>query len=120
MSKKATSLSGNFYKGLALYGLYPDSAVYTKYRDRFTYLLKAILSSGDGLTCGTGFRVNTVSDEYTIIYSWFRIEQWKGQSLIDHCDLLRVKPSAEWPKDEIYFDASEILRKEDEMLFGHH
>ena len=39
------------------------------------------------------------------------------QSLVGHCDLLNVEPSSAWPGKQIYFDASEILKKEGE-LFG--
>jgi hypothetical protein len=120
LDKAPMSLSGNFYKAIALLHLESDSSAVVRYRDRYSQLVRAVLSSGDGLTCGTGFRVNSVADEYTIIYTWFGVEKFKGQSLIDHCDLLRVQPSDTWQKDEIYFDASEILRMEQELLFGNH
>jgi Domain of unknown function (DUF4919) len=111
------SLGGNYYKGLALYLSDTSKLDFKKYRDRFVHLVDAILSSGNGLTCGTGYTILTVSDEYTMIYLVLGIKQFMGQSLVDKCDVLKVKPSDEWPHEEIFFDASEILKKEAE-LFG--
>jgi hypothetical protein len=53
-----------------------------------------------------------------IIYNYFNIEKFSGQSLIGHCDKLNIEPSTIWLNKEIYFDASEILKKEAE-LFKH-
>ncbi len=111
------SLTGNYYKGLSLFYAYPDKTDYTLYRSRFIQLIAAILSSGNGLTTKTAFKTIFVADEYQIIYTHFKIEQFISQSLIGHCDLLTITPSAAWPHKEIYFDTSESLRKETE-LFG--
>jgi hypothetical protein len=111
------SLTGNYYKGLSLFYGYPDRTDYAQYRSRFVQLVDAILSSGDGLTAKTAFKTIFVADEYQIIYTHFKIEQFISQSLVGQCDLLTIKPSAAWPHKEIYFDTSESLRKETE-LFG--
>lgn len=98
--------------------LYYGFVFQKSFGDRFKHLVEAILSSGDGLTCETGFRVNTVPDEYTILYNYFNIEECKGQALVSHCDRMSVKPSDSWSKELLYFDATEILKKEEE-LFSH-
>jgi hypothetical protein len=82
-----------------------------KYESRFKNLVDAILSSGNGLTCETGFKTISVSDEYGIIYIPFKIEQFYGKALIGPCDKLDIKASVDWPNKEIYFDTSETLRK---------
>ena len=116
LSTYPISLTCNYYKGISLHYDHPDSKDYTRYRDRYIKLVIAILSSGNGLTCKTGFKTISVSDEYQIIYVQFKIEQFNSQSLVEECDLLNVKPSTYWPNKEIYFDASEILRKEAELF----
>jgi hypothetical protein len=110
------SLTGNYYKGLSLFYAYADGTDYTLYRSRLVHLIAAILSSGNGLTAKTAFKTIFVADEYQIIYTHFKIEQFLSQSLIGQCDLLAVKPSAAWPHKEIYFDTSESLRKEAELI----
>jgi hypothetical protein len=116
LSKYPVSLAGNYYKGVALYRGHPDSPDYLQYKARFDNLIRAIFSSGDGLTCETGLRVISVSDEYIVIYSFLKTDNFYGQSLIDHCDLLKIKSSVNWPRKEIYFDASEILKKEADLF----
>jgi hypothetical protein len=116
LSKYPISLAGNFYKGLALFRAHPDDSGYIKYRDRYRKLLDAIFSSGNGQTCETGFRVISVSDEYMIIYTDLKTKQFKGQSLVGHCDLLKIQPSDSWPNEQIYFDATEILKKEADLF----
>jgi len=118
LKKYPISLAANYYKGLAIFRADTSNKDYIKYRDRYRGLVDAILSSGDGLTCETGYRVISVSDEYMIIYTRFKVEEFKGQALVSHCDRLTVKPSEAWPKEQVYFDATEILKKEAD-LFGH-
>ncbi len=118
LAKYPLSLAANYFKGFALFNLYPDKMDYIKYRDRFKFLTAAIISSGDGLTCETGFKTISVSDEYMIIYNYFNVEKFSGQALVGHCDKLNIEPSSGWANKEIYFDASEILKKEAELF--HH
>jgi hypothetical protein len=118
LSRNPVSLSANYYKGLSLFEADQGKMDYIPYRDRFKHLVEAILSSGDGLTCETGIRVISIPDEYTILYNYFNIEECKGQALVSHCDRMTVKPSGTWSKELLYFDATEILKKEEE-LFGH-
>jgi hypothetical protein len=116
LSTYPVSLAANYYKGVALYQAHSNKPDYLPYKARFDNLLRAIFSSGDGLTCETGFRVISVSDEYMIIYNFIKTDNFYGQSLIDHCDLLKIKPAINWPRKEIYFDASEILKKEADLF----
>jgi hypothetical protein len=116
LSNYPVSLVANYYKALALFRAQPDNSGYVKYRDRYGKLVNAIFSSGDGQTCETGLRVISVSDEYMIIYTDLKTKQFKGQSLVGHCDLLKIQPSDNWPYEQIYFDATEILKKEAELF----
>lgn len=71
---------------------------------RFNGIIEAIISSGDGLSCMSGFKVISVSDEY-IILDTFGLNV-KGQSLVEGpCDLLHLAdPNEELKIDGLYFD----------------
>lgn len=110
------SLFGNYARAVSMYLADKTKTDYIVYRDRFRHLTDAIISSGDGLTCETGFRVNTVPDEYTMMYNYFYIEEIQSQALVSHCDKMTVKPVVTWKKETLYFDATEILNKEAELF----
>ena len=80
-------------------------------------IVGVILSSGDGRTEKTAFKVLEVSDEYCIIYGIFGLNL-KEQALIGHCDRMTVYED-EAPNEtfDIYFDVSLHLAHLDE-LFG--
>ncbi|WP_114819399.1 DUF4919 domain-containing protein [Chryseobacterium sp. KLBC 52] len=86
-----------------LYHLNDDDATAEKIAGNFHGLLNAILTSGDGLTCETGFHVIAVTDEYVLL-NRFQMET-KSQSLKGKCDY------QEFEKDKykvpgFYFDIS--------------
>ena len=80
-------------------------------------IVEVILSSGDGRTEKTAFKVLEVSDEYCILYGIFGLNL-KSQALIGHCDKMTVYED-EAPDEtfDIYFDVSLHLAHLDE-LFG--
>lgn len=109
LEKFPVNLFANYHKGLVLF--YRDStdpAVY-KYRDRYYAMVNAILSSGNGRSCNTAFRTICVNDEYMLIYNYFEIEEFLGQSLQFPCDRMSVKPSQYYQSDVMYFDTSETF-----------
>ncbi|WP_426279312.1 DUF4919 domain-containing protein [Chryseobacterium sp. S-02] len=86
-----------------LYHLNKNEATAKKMSRNFHGLLDAILSSGDGLKCETGFHVIAVPDEYVIL-NMFQMET-RSQSYSGKCDYI------EFEKDKyrvpgLYFDVS--------------
>ena len=87
------------------------------YSIQIEQIVGVILSSGDGRTEKTAFKVLEVSDEYCILYGIFGLNL-KSQALIGHCDKMTVYED-EAPDEtfDIYFDVSLHLAHLDE-LFG--
>ncbi|HLZ89700.1 MAG TPA: DUF4919 domain-containing protein, partial [Puia sp.] len=114
LERTPVSLVGNYYRGLAMYLEGKDNpavvdSAYKGFRDRFVGLQKAILSTGDGLSCKTAFKTIFVSDEYEIVSRWFELDAPSGQSLVYPCDKLAVRPNAYFKSNAIYFDTSETF-----------
>jgi hypothetical protein len=103
------SLVANYYKGLALFHQNENDRVVMMYRDRYRGLRNAILSSGNGLTCATAFKVLYVGDEYDIMYNYFEIDGYKMQSLQYPCDKFEITPSTYFKASRIHFDAAEPM-----------
>lgn len=81
----------------------------------YDHFLDAILQSGDGTTCETGFVVNDISHEYYILHV-LKLEQ-VSQALIGNCDYQElVKDKYKIPG--IYFSIDEILKAEMRALGG--
>lgn len=87
------------------------------YSIQIEQIVGVILSSGDGRTEKTAFKVLEVSDEYCIIYGIFGLNHTQ-QALVGHCDRMTVYED-EAPDEtfDIYFDVSLHLAHLDE-LFG--
>ena len=68
--------------------------------------ISAIISTGDGLSCETGFHVITINHEYLIL-SVFDVES-QMQSLIDNCDYLSFE-KGRYKIDGLYFDISKMM-----------
>ena len=87
------------------------------YSIQIEQIVGVILSSGDGRTEKTAFKVLEVSDEYCIIYGIFGLNLTQ-QALVGHCDRMTVYED-EAPDEtfDIYFDVSLHLAHLDE-LFG--
>lgn len=106
----------NFAKGLSLVSANAEDTVYMQYMNRYANLLRTIASTGNGKTNKTGFKTIFVSDEYEMIYKYFSIKQHLTQKLDGICDVFEVSPSDKWTDKKIYFDVSEILKKEATQL----
>lgn len=75
---------------------------------RFSRLLKAIASTGDGTSQATAFCVICVQDEYMLMRSVLEIENFVSQELIidglHSFDRISVEPSNLYPHHEVFFD----------------
>ena len=109
-------LRANYLKGYCLFKINKEDSLAKKYFNRYFYLTDAIISTGNGLTCKSGFKVIFIADEYEVIYNYFEVEGFSGQSLSSPCDILHIEPSDKFRYKDIYFDADEILKKEAEMF----
>ncbi|MFZ7116803.1 MAG: DUF4919 domain-containing protein [Bacteroidota bacterium] len=118
LSETPISLRANYLKGYALFKKDSSDTLAVKLLERHQKLMNAIVSSGDGLKCKSGFAVLFISDEYEIIYKYFEIEKFMGQSLQTPCDILTIEPNSKFKQSSVYFDASKIIEKEMEMFNG--
>jgi len=116
LEKIPICIKANYLKGYCLFCRNKNDSLSFSYRSIYHNLMKAIISSGDGLTCKTGFKVLFIGDEYEIMYKYFEISEFKGQALQGNCDVLNVEPSDKYKEPSIFFDATEILKKESEMF----
>ncbi len=103
------SLFANYKKGYALFKLNENDTLSFRYRTRYRNLRDAILGSGNGLKCKSGFKVIFVSDEYELMYKYFENSSVKSQSLEGNCDHFKIDPSKYFKASDIYFDTSESL-----------
>jgi len=111
------SLTANDYMGYAHFKLEKPEKEWKKYQNRFRGLRKAIVYSGNGLTCETSFKVIYVSDEYDILYDYFDVSEIYSQSLTEGlCDKFIIKPSDYYQVSEIYFDISRKIIRQQELI----
>lgn len=83
---------------------------------QISQLFYLILSTGDGKTAKTAFKVMEVPDEYIIIYNVFGANV-KAQALVGNCDVMTLyddDPDKTW---DVYFDITLHLEKLSK-LFG--
>jgi hypothetical protein len=110
------SLTVNYLKAVALQRKDEKDTTAAKYMNRYNHLADAILSSGNGLECKTAYKTIFVDDEYDLIYKYFEVEKFYGQSLEMPCDVLKISPSEKFNHGEIYFDTSETLLAMEKMF----
>lgn len=110
------SLKANYEMGYALYKLGKPESEWKKYQNRYRDFRKIIAYSGNGLSCETAFKVIHLDDEYDMIYSYFEILKTGRQSLEQLCDKFEVQPSDYYKVNIMYFDASRILNRRQEIL----
>lgn len=96
-----------------VYNLKGDKAASEKAAIKFHGIMNAILSTGDGQKCETGFHVLLVEHEY-ILLNVFEIES-KSQSLVGHCDYLSFE-KGKYKVDGIYFNIEKMLENESKAL----
>ncbi|MEP2668639.1 MAG: DUF4919 domain-containing protein [Cyclobacteriaceae bacterium] len=94
-----------------IYHLKGDEDMAKKLSYRFHATIGAIMSSGDGETCRTGFHVISTSHEYVIL-NLFRF-QFERQSYSDGCDYLSLIKD-ERDIEGIYFDVKKLFEKNSE------
>ncbi|NIF03943.1 DUF4919 domain-containing protein [Chryseobacterium sp. Tr-659] len=91
-----------------LYHLNNDDSTAKKIAGNFHGLLSAVLTSGDGLTCETGFHVISVTDEYVLL-NRFQMET-KSQSMKGKCDYHEFEKGL-YKIPGLYFDVSTFYGK---------
>lgn len=80
---------------------------------KFHSIVNAILSSGDGKKCETGFHVLLVNHEYMLL-NVFELES-NSQSLIGNCDYLSFE-KGKYNVDGIFFNIEKMLENESKAL----
>ncbi len=91
-----------------LYHLNKDDATAEKIAGSFHGLLNAILTSGDGLQCETGFHVISVTDEYVVL-NRFQMES-ASQSSNSKCDYHQFE-QGKYKIQGFYFNISRFYGK---------
>ncbi|MFZ4930417.1 DUF4919 domain-containing protein [Chryseobacterium sp. Mn2064] len=91
-----------------MYHLTNDETTAKKIAENFRGLLEAILSSGDGLTCETGFHVISVTDEY-VMMNRFQMEPI-SQSYKGQCDYQKFEKD-KYTVPGLYFNVSKFYGK---------
>lgn len=84
--------------------------------DKYVRIASTILSSGDGSSEETAFKVICVNDEYQILYNVFAIQNLKSQSLVNDCDLMEFESSPNFNGTQIYFNISRSLDFMEELI----
>jgi hypothetical protein len=103
------NLFGNYNKAVALYRKNQSDSDFRKYGNRYSRIMNAIISSGDGLTCSTSFKTIFVNDEYMVMYNYFEIPKHQSQSLEMPCDKMSITPSQYFKAENMFFDTSETF-----------
>ena len=116
LSKNPVLLKAYYYKLLAFSKMENSENLFQQTKNVYSNLLDAIISSGDGITCKTAYRVICVSDEYEVMYRYFQIEKVNGQGLETPCDRIGISPSKYFNNDNIYFDVSECFLSMNKMF----
>ncbi len=80
---------------------------------KFHNIMNAILSTGDGKTCETGFHVILVEHEYVML-NVFELES-TSQALVGNCDYLSFE-KGKYKVDGIYFNIEKMLENESKAL----
>ena len=79
------------------------------YSKRYAALLTMIALTGDGTSEETAFKVICVNDEYQLLNMLFKMENMKGQSLVNKCDLIEFDKCQHYEGNQMYFDISRSL-----------
>lgn len=96
-----------------IYHLKGDEDLAKKTSFKFDNIVGAILSSGDGKNCETGFHVLHIDHECMLL-NIFEIPS-KGQALVGNCDYLSFE-KGKYKVDGIYFNIEKMLENEAKML----
>ena len=91
-----------------IYHLKGDEEMALKINQRFHGTFAAIMSTGDGKTCETGYHVISVSHEYVFL-NLFQFAM-TSQALTGDCDYLSLQKD-ERNIDGVYFNIKELMNK---------
>jgi hypothetical protein len=92
-----------------IYHMKGDEVLSKKTNIIFQGILNAILSSGDGLKCESGFHVLTVAHEYVLL-NFFELES-VSQALTGNCDYLAFEKD-KYKVAGLYFNIQKMLENE--------
>lgn len=92
-----------------IYHLKGDETSAKNISNRFHKIIEAIMSSGNGENCETGFHVIAVSHEYVLL-NLFEL-QINSQSLVGNCDYMAFE-KGKYRIDGLYFSIGKILENE--------
>ena len=98
-----------------IYHLKGDEISAKNISNRFHKILEAIISSGNGEKCETGFHVISVSDEYVLL-NMFELQN-NSQSLVGNCDYISFE-KGKYKIEGMYFSIGKILESEMELFKG--
>ena len=116
MEENPVSLSANKKIGYALQKLKRPAQEWKKYQVRYKKLLDAIVRSGNGLSPESAFKVIYPSDEHHVIKDYLGFPTIHEQVLVGLCDKYLIEPNENYKEDELYFDISRKLTRQDELL----
>jgi hypothetical protein len=119
LKKIPISLSANYFRGCAMFSLNEKDASHLKYINRYKRLRDAILSSGNGKQCNTGFKTIYFADQYDIMHKYFEITGNAGEHLPPACDRFVTSPTGTYQNTEIFFDSSESVLSMQKELRSH-
>ena len=80
------------------------------YAYKLITLVHLIMNTGDGTSVKSGFHVNNISDEYTLL-AIIGLKFGGSQSLVDDCDYLNAMPNNDNIKG-VYFNVAQVLLQE--------
>ncbi|CAM3796381.1 DUF4919 domain-containing protein [Flavobacterium branchiophilum] len=92
-----------------IYHLKGDEISAKNISNRFHKIIEAIISSGNGEKCETGFHVISVSHEYVLL-NLFELQN-NSQSLVGNCDYMAFE-KGKYKIDGMYFSIEKILENE--------
>lgn len=91
--------------------LLDDGACAAKHRDVVSGLVRSILSTGDGRTCRTGWKVVSVDEEYFLLRMMrFNFERQGGPSRAEPCDAMTGTDADGKPRT-VYFNVEFVLQQ---------
>lgn len=98
-----------------IYHLKGDEASAKNVSNRFHKIIEAIVSSGNGEKCESGFHVISVSHEY-VLMNLFGLQN-KSQSLVGNCDYMAFE-KGKYKIDGMYFSIEKILENQMKLFGG--
>lgn len=86
-----------------------DKAEIKGYVYKYSNLGDMILSTGNGKSEETAYKVICINDEYQILNVFLKIDNIRSQTLVNDCDLMEFDSSKLYEGTQIYFNISRSL-----------